>query len=365
MGTDGQEPSSLALSKAEPFGEALRRAIKQEFRFAKELAKKMGVTEGWISQLVNGKEHASSEVMKDIVSCFKTIAVQEELHDAWVADEARLDVYDGRLWDVTELQEQIETLVAAGRIDRALRMASLERQNATDPVMWQNMSERVVQLNLRLGRSAPAYQEVEEMRKRAEARSDQMDILTALWMRGNVLRLIDTVSFETLTGAHREALGQIGACRPKSAEGKALLMNRTASLYRDHGLNALILHERRLVGDDALPTGLDAVATSLKMAQTEDEVCLALEVRGRLQAASGDVFNAEETLEQLLEKGASKGTELDIKSLLTKARIHERRKERDAAIDALNRAVEWCVNNSDLHHLRVADRRLLGLLQGL
>jgi tetratricopeptide (TPR) repeat protein len=365
MGREADQEPALAVPKVEPFGDALRSAIKREFRFAKELAKAMGVTEGWVSQLVNGKEHASPQTLEDILSCFKTLAIRESLHAAWVADVARFEIDDGRTWNVIELQQEIELLVEAGQINRALQTVNLQRSSTTDPVMWQNMTERVAQLSLRLGRTAPAYLAIEEMRKEAMVRSDRMDLLTALWMKGTVLRLIDTSSVQVLMGAHKDAADYAQSWMPDEAKGKALWMNRRTSLLRDFALNVLALHDRRKLGGDALHKALEAAEKAISSSQSDHELCLALEVRGRIQAELGDVFNADETLEELLERGTANAPELDVKSLLTQARIHEQRKEKDAAIDALTRASEWCVENSDVHHLRVADQRLMGLLQCL
>lgn len=203
---------SLGEAKPSSFGAVLRSAIRSEFGTAKEFARALGVTEGRVSQIVSGPESVNPQTLTSILRAFHSLTLQEMVHAAWSQEFAPLPSKlaasnpDQVIREVSGLKERTPT--------RALGLLSAARSAAEEAIDWQILAEQEVFLNLRLTKHGPAYALVQTMYRRALARGDRGDMLTALWMKGNVVRNIPGVPLKSIANSHDEAVAFASAWSP-------------------------------------------------------------------------------------------------------------------------------------------------------
>ncbi|HVT12456.1 MAG TPA: helix-turn-helix transcriptional regulator [Fimbriimonadaceae bacterium] len=363
MGDDGTKRPSLGQPKVAPFGVVLRAAIKAEFGSNREFARALGVSEGRVSQIVRGPEIPEPETLERVIGHFSTLALQDQIHRAWVAEFAPLPNWRELEFEKAEALHQIRLLEEAAFPVRALSLARLCQQHAVDPDSWQIFTERIVQLNLRLGKVSPAIAAVAEMEERARSRRENADLLTALWTRGQALRNLESITVSQLMKVHQNAMSFAESWRPKGGEPLAIWTHRKAALQRDFALHVLATHNRHPVDQEHLEAAIRSVETSM---HGDDYLgyCAGLEVRARVETAMGQIFKAEETLEELEALGNA-GPDFLEKTGLTRARIMVRRGEREAAIAFYKKLATDCFERMNLHHHRMADQELGKVLAGL
>ncbi|HEY3780313.1 MAG TPA: hypothetical protein VGL56_04460 [Fimbriimonadaceae bacterium] len=359
------EPTSLGKTKSESFGSALQAAVRVEFGSNKEFAKALGVSQGRVSQLIRGPEDVNTPSLVKILVAFQTRGLQERVHEAWIRQFAPLPIQAVTDLEPEKLLSTIHTLGVDGLPTRALAHAKEWRHQVDDPAAWQALTRQIVEINLRLTKVSGAVSALDEMQKRALARGDKENLMTALWMSGLVLRTLDHVTVHTLDRAHQEAVTFAEAHKP--ASGKALEEWETirAVLDRDFALHVLALNERKPLKREALEEAAKLVERSIQTGTSEVFRPYGLEVKARLEAAMGQLFKAEETLAELESSGLPEGSEIREKADLTAARIKALRGERDEAEAVFEAIAEDCFERLNLHHHRVADQLLARLRANL
>lgn len=360
-----EEVEGLAPAKAEPFAAAFKAAVNEEFGTARELAKALGTSEGNLSQFIDPKKEMKGSSLTKILSAFSSPALQERVHAAWVNEYAPLPESEEMLADPERLLGGIHALNAAGNPVRALALARRGRDGFADAHFRQRFSEQVAQISLRLTRPGEALEEVKAIERRAREAQDPGGILTALWMKGNVLRHLDFISAEQVVDVYRTARDYALNWRPKSPEGLFLRRLKLSELDRDHALHVLALASRHHAPGDLLARAQEAAERAQERALDETTARISLEIRARVECASGLHFKAEETLDELHEADLSPALEMAEKTALTWAKVRAARGETDEAAAILRRVSRHCFGRMDLHHTHSADRLLAKLLVDL
>lgn len=354
---------SLGGTKDLSFGLTLRSAIKAEFRTAKEFARAMGITEGRVSQILKTTERLQPQTLDGILSCFVSFSHREEIFRAWSKEFESITAPD-LSQDPQILLVELEQL-ANSRPDKAIQLLGTVRDSTLDPFVWQELTERQVHWNLRLTMSMPAIKAVDEMEEQARQRNDSVQILTALWMRGNVFRTLDSVTVKAMSGSHDEAVSYAQAVKPPGGSSLELWRDRRAQLERDFALHVLKLHERGRLSDESLEAGLGAAKRSMAMVDCPKFKYAGLEVRARMELALGRLVNAEDTLDEIEEAQYRFGTDIWEKASLTKAKIWAARGKTEEAIVLVQEISNECFQRMNYHHHRVADQLGAKLLAGL
>lgn len=355
--------SALGQAKPQPFGAVLRQAIKEEFGSGKEFARAACKSEGRVSQVVRGPEAPDAATLAWVLETFQSLKLRGQVRDAWVRDFASAGI---------DPREPVEVGTAIGEINGladhdprlALRFAEEVRARLTDAREWQEATERVVHLRLRLSSPGTAALVVDEMERRARAREDPTDLLTALWMRGNALRNLENVSARALHRAHSKATEFAAAFRPSDAVRRSVWLNRRAQMDRDFALHVLTLHDRKPLEKEGLLSALKSVERSIQDGDSPAFTTMGLEVRARVELALGWVVKAEDTLDEILALASADGTELQEKTALTKAKILLARSQKEAALDRLVKVATYCLEKTNLHHHRVAEQLILRIQEG-
>lgn len=363
MAKKGEDARYLGPTKPESFGVALRASIKEEFGTNTEFAKALGVSKGRVTQLIKGPDDVNAESLVKVLQTFKSFRFQERIHSAWVREFAPLPTPSAHDLDPAELLGRIHELGEDGLSSRALQLARTWQGEVKDDEAWQLLGRQIVEISLRLTKVGGAVAALQDNERRAMLRSEPRDILTALWMKGLVLRQIDNVSIEVLDRAHEDAISYAEHGRPSAKEESQIWKDRRALLDRDFALHLLALNERKAVGTVALQHALSLVNRSIEQGPSEPFIRYGLEVRARIEGALGEKTVAEETLDQL--RAIDKGGELREKAELTRATLLAARGERDEAEAIFEAIAEDCFERMNFHHHRKADQLLARLRAGI
>lgn len=357
----GQEREPLGAAKHERFGTALRAALRAEFGSSRAFAQALGVSEGRVSQIIGGPEDINTQTLAKVLSGFSSGALIERVHAAWMHEFAPLpDVFTESV-EPDWLFREIDRLWQSGNPKRGLVIAEQQRLVAKDPHVWQELSERIALISLRLNRPGKALAVLGDMEERARRDDDRVNLLTALWMRGSALRSVEGISPRQLEEAHRRAVELASSWQPRG-EGRERWQVKQMELHRDFALHALTIAERSSRAQEALVHGLRSAEQAVKMHDEGAAICLGLEVRARLEVASGQLFKAEETLDEAETLGKGGVHELWEKVRLTRARILLARGENDGAAREFRVIADECFAAANLHHFRVADQLLARLM---
>lgn len=349
-------------ASTQPFGVALKSAIREEFGTSKAFAAKLGITPGRVSQILKGPEDISTPTLVNILSAFSSHGIQERIHAAWVREFAPLPKTSIRDLEPDEALEKIHRLGVDGLPTRALAFAESWKAGATDPELLQALSRQVVEISLRLTRVAKAAQGLNEMKEVAAQNSEEPDIFTALWMKCLVLRALDRIPAKELLRAFEDARCYAESIRTKSTSSREKWLKQRAILDRDFALHILALTEQRKVPQEALNLAVKLINKSIEEGPDPVFTPYGLEMRARIEVAQGHLVKAEDTLDELQELGLPEGAELWEKAEFTRARILVERGELDEAISILERVSEDCFTRMNLHHHRKADQLLARLL---
>lgn len=356
-----QKREPLAPPKPEPFGAALKAAIRAEFGSGRAFAEAVGVSEGRVSQIVRGPEDVNARTLDYVLAPISSLPLQERVHAAWVRDFAPLPEPERSPMEPERAVWTAKDLWLAGNPKRALRLAAAQREFAEEPWAWHELSGLMVMTGLRLGRSSLALETTTEIERKARSDGDRMRFLAALWMRGLALRNSEHVPARSLNGAHEDALAFAETWEPGGRAEQELVRVKRMELRRDFALNVLAVHGRRPVPEEILQRALRSAEDALRMHDDPLPRCFALEVRARVEVALGQLFRAEETLEEAESLSGGRILELWEKSRIVRAKILLGRGARDEAAHELREVAERCFEEMNLHHHRVADQLLARL----
>ncbi|MBS1714607.1 MAG: hypothetical protein JST30_09755 [Armatimonadetes bacterium] len=336
----------------------------REFGTNKTFAVATGKSEGRISQIVKGPETPDRETLSWLLAAFQSFALQEQIRRAWfrdcspVQDFESLAAEDGALLtQIAELAEELPT--------RAVDLALARRSVVHDQELWQTLSEQTAHLLLRLSRPGAAAQIIHEMERSARERDDRVDHLTALWMKANALRNLESATSKTVMGAHLAAVSFATNYSPSSPAERERWKDRRSQMDRDFALNVLRAHERHPQPSDLLEQARQSVQRSIDIGASPGFYYMGMEVRARVEITMGDVFRAEQTLEEIEEQGLKDGMEIVEKSALTRAKLCLASNETEEALERLRGISDYCFERMNLHHHRAADQLILRATEGL
>ena len=363
MGQHSCKGTSLGMAKRS-FGEVLRDAIREEFKSNKRFAEAAGKTEGRVSQVINGPEVPEMATLDWVLDTFESAGLKEQIRRAWLDEFARPAFESTDLEDAEEVLRQINGL--ADQDPRlALKFAEEVRSRVTDAEAWQQTTERIVHLRLRLASPGSAAAAITEMERRAQVRNDSLDLLSALWMRGIALRNLESVPAKTLIATHQKAAEFAEAFLPSDGAVRKKWQNRRLQMDRDFALHVLSLHERKRLDEAPLRFALQSVDRSIQDGDDPAFYYMGMEVRARIELALGMVVKAEDTVDEIREQGLKYGAEVVEKTEITAARILAARNEKEEAIEKLRNIADYCLERTNLHHHRTADQLVLRLVEAL
>ncbi len=345
-------PGSLSGPALRSFRAELDAAIAEEFESQQAFARALGVTGGYVTQLLAGPGAVTAKSLAKILAAFTLQHLQERLHAAWVNEFVPRPDLTESLAPQDSL-DVIERTALAGANLSALQLAKRMRDLADDPALRHTLTERIIQIELRLTRIGTALSELIEMQRLAAEDECPTRMAEALWIRGLALRSVPEIEAKMLARVQMTALAAVEQATGDTRRKVQLC------LERDYALHVLKLVESRSLPQSALADAINACERSIAQAYDENTLAMGLEVRSRIEAAQGFIVKAEDTLDELREE---MGAEVAEKSTMTRAKILAARGEEDQAIDLLQKLSKRCLEMTDLHHLRRAEDELARLL---
>lgn len=347
---------SLGEPKVQVFGAELRGAIKRAFGTNREFAKQLGVSEGRVSQVLSGTESITAQTLDQLLACFRNLGDQERLHQSWVQTFAPSPLVQVGSWELEiraeDLLASLPELMAIGRsrqlLDEIQRLATSELSQE----LRFRLSEAGVRLALFLQRPSVALQLSRKQIEMGQEADEPAWVSFGRYAGANASRIISSLPSEDLIRFHQEALDSLESLSGK----KALVLGQDlrVALRRDRVLTLLTIAERYPVESDHLKAELSGIER-LAQSQEGPSLALALEVKARLQAALGQSFQAEETLEAITGTKISISADYPAKTRITAARVLLCRGEVEAAGELLQTALQDCLAIDNLHHAAVID----------
>lgn len=335
------------------FGQCLAKAIVGTFGSSKVFASKAGISEAAVSQVLRGRR-VKPETARQLARVFSSPAVRLRLREAYLdsyyPNFGELDLPDG-----PEALHEIHILVGEGEPDLAHSLASSARNHAADALLRLDLSERIVQLDLRQGRFASAVREAKQIREFADAKDMKDWVARSFWFEANARRNAPVPDFAAIETA-RKSCWQLADLQDPEF---------TCMLRRDAALDVLkALKPGRplsLRAEAALEHAWDESNLSVMQAENANLVCMGLQVRARVEVARGMLFKAEDTLEEALAFAGEGGADMPVKAMLTRAKIQAARGDLDAALETTAQAVQMALSSGDLHHIGSAEELMLGI----
>ena len=348
----------------ESFARVLRDAILQDFGSQQAFAKALGPTPGQISHYLSGEVAMKPESLRRILNTLRIPALQRQVHEAWVREFAPLPEVP-----VDQPAEKVievgSGFVAAGVTHRAISFAEQALRVIADPVDWHRVAERLVPWRLRAGHISGAWALTDSVERRARARQDALATLSALAMKGTVLRQIETVTPSAIGKASEAVFAEIEAEQGATRARAKNLVYRKASALREHAVHLLFLIRLRKISRSHLADAQKSVERSLLISEDPVIQAAGLEVRSRIEYELGQIVAAECTLDEVRALGHDQAFELWEKTSCTNALILLARGERDEAISLLESVRDACHANGDYHHFRQADQLLAHILASI
>lgn len=346
------------------FAEELQAVIDAEFGTRAAFARAMGVTPPQVTHFANEPEKIQPKSIEAMLATIASTALQRRLYEAWARQFAPPPVLPAGLPTETVLAE-INALFDAGQIAHAIAIARGELQRTDDFLRWFAIAERLQPLYLRLGQVSAGLQFLKEIERRALEAGDNLAVYSSLAMKETALQSVDAASFRHVDEAHGRSLAFLEAWSPKDAESKRIRDLRRASLSRSRALQILTYWKKKTLPDEALEAAMREAKRSFSNEAPDYLIATGLEVLGRIQAAQGDCFGAEETVERLEEFGLGKAWELWEKSRLTLAEAAKKRGDIERAMEILVDVRDRCMQLDNRHHARHADQELARLMLGI
>lgn len=346
------------------FRDVLRDAVRREYGTQKAFALALGVSEAQVSQYYSGSHGIQPSTLDNILRAFTSEAHRHALYKAWAGQFEPTPLLP-KAASPAEVLAQIEGLFEKGLIRPAIRLAERELTRTDDYEKWFKIAERLEPLYLRLGNVSTALTLRDEIERRATEQGDMLAVLAALAMTETALQSLDAATLAAVDDAHRRSLAAAERWTPVTSESKRVRELRIASLSRTRALQILAFFKKGKISSSSLETALKEAGRAYRLDHPPYMVANGLETTSRIQAASGQLFQAEETIEELDAFGLGHGWEMWEKSRLTLARIAEARGERDEAVRILTEVRDRCRALDNLHHARTADQELARLMLGL
>ncbi len=358
MKEDGELLDSLGKAKSKSFGETLKEAINFEFGTSKAFAHALGVSPGRVSQVMQGPESVDPQTLKNILRTFNDHLLRASIHTAWVREFApRPEVQVGNL----NSDEVLLRISGAGRtisVKTALKLAQSQRNFETNEVLWEKLSERIVHLHQQLLQTSFAYETVSEMQERASLSKDALGVLKSLWMKTNVLISSGTVPFEVIEKAQSTAHYFASSIALNGSPEDQVLLARKEQMNRDAAI--LIYHgvESGELDSSAIDQAREIIRKSKATAEGAPAYLYALEVQSRFEIACGNVFKAEEMIDELEKNLSILGGDYPERIELSKAKLLILRGRRDEAVNVLRQFLQACLSRGNLHQAKKADQAL-------
>lgn len=340
---------SLALTKGESFGVALRESILLEFGSNANFANAAGVSPGRITQIISGEQKPSPETLDWVLSTFKNWSLQERIHRAWMHEFAPLqEPVD--ISNVTDnIVDQMVRLTDAGNPRRAVELGRAARsQIARADPLWQKITEQILAGQNKLQQYGAAMRTIQEMLDRSDELGDIAGKATAHWMRGSTMRALKYRDTSKLVASNQTAMDHLIAWSPKSREDLLLYKNRQTALLRDQALNMLRVTNFKLK-EDAYRAAMESVTRSMQILEDEQIDYVGIQTKVKIEIAAGHVFQAEELLEELAERDAVGGNHGVLTRLELEAKTHIARGDTEQAIRRLTKAAKHALDHDQLH----------------
>jgi len=348
------------MKQSQPFGVVLRRAIKAEYGSQREFARALGVTEGRVSQLVGGSALTEAATLRRLLPLFGSAGWQTALHEAWVAEflpTESAEALDGE----AACRRGLE-LWSHNRPRQGLLILEEARRRENRPAVWLELSTTAMMVNMRIGRSGLALAMSREIAHKAKQVGETGSLLTCLWLRSLALRNVESAPLDLVSRAYQQAADLAFTHQPRSAD-RGIWQGKRLQLLRDFGLQVLTANLRKPVAGEHFDEASRRVQRSLNGWEDPLERAMTLEVRARLEVTQRQLVKAEETLYEI--RSMRTQAELAEKTGLTRAAILIARGEIDEAIARIAAIADQCLAKTNLHHFRVADRMLAGLVAPL
>lgn len=342
----------------------LREAIEREFGQIKAFAHASGTSPSMMSQILDPNNQTSTRSLAKILRPFSP-AQQDKVHRAWINEYAPLPKVESPFHVWHNLLKAIKDLCYCGNPHRALRLALANRKDTHDPVLWQRLTEESVVICLRLQKVGQALELLSQMKERAQRDQNAVQMSAALWLRGCALRAMDGVRNAQLCDSQNDALDYISSWKPKLEDEQETYINRRAAIYRDFAVTILAVNDREPVSEDELVKALGWAKKSLAVSDSSLGLCTSLEVRAQVELCQGQIFKAEESLDEIENQGESIDLDLRQKVGLTRARILIKRGETEKAHHVCNEVSRDSFNLTNLHHHRQAQQMIAKLELGL
>ncbi len=355
---------NIGNPKSASFGSALRGAIRAVYGTNQRFAVELGVSEGRVSQLIRGPESIRSQTLKRILAVFEDSTVREQIHRAWVAEFASPSDAMSESQTTLSVLERVERVGLGISARRALELSVRQRRIEQDPRLKHQLLAKVVQLYLRLDHSAHALRAVQQLEREARADGDPLDIMAAMWLRGNALRTVEPTRVSDIIESHVAAITYADAVKPSGGERLRIWKRLRSELERDFALHVVKIQAVARVNESKLQAAYTAANHAIAEAMDESAVWIGLEVRARVEITLGRLSDAEDTLEEIKQMRGIKPAELDEKAALTQARLLLAQGETTHAEALLRRIAAKCLEVEDLHHFRIADQHLVEILLG-
>lgn len=348
---------SLGQPKAPTFGEALRSAIREAFGTNRVFALKLGVSEGRVSQLLNGTESITAQTLDELLPCFTDIGTQTRLHQAWVDTFAPSPFHRLQGLEAEHRAHQLlansASLVSTGNA----RWVLSEARSLLSPQLpletYFQLNRLAIDIALFLQLPSLAIQLANGLIERGKEKSEPAQIATALYTLANASRTIRGMRPEELIRIHSDAVSFLASWTPAGTSPIRDELSR--ALRRDRVLTLLAISEHQPLDPETLRTEQRALNRILLNLSDEKDLALAREVNARLLVAEGQVFEAEEVLEKVTGVKLSISADYPSKAKITAGRILLRRMETEGAIALLDSALEDCLKVDDLHHAQVIE----------
>ncbi len=362
MGWEERRVDSLGKAKPLPFGEELRRAIREEFGTAKEFALRLGVSGGRVSQILGEAESLTAKSLEDVLNAFPNLAHREAVHAAWVRTFAPSALQELSQSESTEeawqLLQSKDRLMSEGLSRQTLAATEALRTRMRDREMRFELARASIELCLFLGRSAQARRLSEELTERAKENGEPGWIARGLWLQANAGRNSPEAQAREIAETHERALEFASAWSPRDLGQREVLKDVRQALSRDRALAILAIHERRPVGAGQLEQAVRGLETLLEQDLEPHRRSVFLEVRGRVCLALGDTLEADDVIEEAKTVQAFVSPDHEAKAGILKAQLLLSRGNRDQGTDLLVRLLDYCYRLDDLHHARALERIL-------
>jgi transcriptional regulator with XRE-family HTH domain len=334
----------------ESFGDALRAAIKIEFRTQVAFAEAMFVDKSRISQLISGREIPTPQTLDRILRAFSDLGLQDRIHAAWIRSCAPLPGAENLRDYGEELIPQIRRLIDHGNPLRALEIAYARRQleSPRNP-FWLRLSEEIIEAHMKLREYGTALLRLEEVKDRATELQDMGGLVTAAWMKSTTFRAMDMPRQTQANAALREAMQLMGAWKPQSEGDRELYQNRKTALLRDTGLGALYEAGNGQMDSELYKLATNSIEKSMGVMESTPIELAGRQLQMRVELAAGHIFKAEELLEELAsDPRVTSNLERAIQQQV-RAEIALARGERELAIELLEDISRTMLKRMNLH----------------